>query len=467
MGSYNKQTDSFDHARDAKKHQSGRHHHKHHRRPCGVLPRTPHNTTITYEKIERARHMRIRAIVTWDEVTLDTSGHNADIDHYVVHLQRSDDGITWDTKVRRRIIKAKDNDADTTAYAMFHHVVKRYYYRAQVRSVDKNHCKSAFAGDASGTNDTWTDASLPLDDDAPPRPKNVQIYDKGVNRIVLNWDAPTVNIPTHGTVDKSSGTATVTGTNTKFTTEVGTGTEIKVGTETRQVTVVTDDTHLTVANNWSNNGTAVNLYTVHPDPDVAHYEVQISHNNRNYNLIYKKDDFVHQTKKAIKIEDGDEGDTFYGRVRSIDASHNKSAHVEGTITDKDSDGFPGNSDPAVAGDGVTVGKGGKTKHTWSVLGRLRTLAETETHDLDIDEALTLFKIRMRVKQAPTGANLIVKFWKNNSTLAATMTITDGTKRTVNDSLSVAFADGDSASLSIEQVGSTTPGKHLTLLAVFT
>jgi len=109
---------------------------------------------------------------------------------------------------------------------------------------------------------------------------------------------------------------------------------------------------------------------------------------------------------------------------------------------------------------------GRIRHKWSAFGRLQVVPETETHDLDVDDDMNLIKVRTRVKNAPTGNDIIVKIWKNNTELVCTLTIADGTKKDANNNLDIDFADDDTLSCSIEQVGSTYPGRNLAVLAVF-
>jgi hypothetical protein len=85
----------------------------------------------------------------------------------------------------------------------------------------------------------------------------------------------------------------------------------------------------------------------------------------------------------------------------------------------------------------------------------------------MDEAMTLRKIRLRLKQAPVGGTVIVTPYQNNVTALASVTIADGTKRKAEDGYSTAFADGDSLSFDINVTGTLTQRpKHLTILAVF-
>lgn len=352
------------------------HHHrknkKHHpRRPCGVVPRNPDNVTITFEHVNRGKHRKIRAVVTWDEVTRDTGGHDiapdatgghgTKIARYHVRLARSDDGITWDDDhTPQRGLKAKeDGDHNRTADVIFHNIQRRYWYRAQVIAVDKSGCESHWSAD--GDDDTWTAPELPFDNDPPPSPLNVTIFEKATNRVAVKWDAPTIDFPTRGTVSKDSGDDFLTGVGTAFAVEIGPGTEVKVGAETKLVIAVVSDTSLQVASDWSTTATGVRAYTIEPDPDVHHYVVQLSHNNRNYNPVYAHDRHAHSLHHSFKIPDDDEGDTFYARVQSIDAASNKSRWVEAALA--------GNSDPDEAGDGVTIGKGGGgIVQTWTLNG---------------------------------------------------------------------------------------------------
>ena len=193
------------------------------------------------------------------------------------------------------------------------------------------------------------------------------------------------------------------------------------------------------------------------DEKIEYFQVQIATAPTfASNKIVKFDRFVHKTRLAIKMP---VGGPYYSRARSVGEDKHKSAWIPATLA--------GNSDPFATPDGVNViaGGGGKTKHKWSVLGRLRPLAESDTHDLDIDEDMTLTKVRVRVKNAPTGSGVVVKMFKNNTTLMSTVTIAAGTKRAVDNTLNAALADGDSISFEITSVGSTFPGRHLTAIAV--
>jgi hypothetical protein len=145
----------------------------------------------------------------------------------------------------------------------------------------------------------------------------------------------------------------------------------------------------------------------------------------------------------------------------VDGAYNKSNWIAGTL-----DTGAGNSSDTAGGDAVVIGSGGggKTKIRWSVLGRVRMLTESQTHDYDMDEGLTLKKIRIRCKQAPTGQSLKVSAYKNGS-LITQVTLAAGDKRVASDGLSTSFADADYLSYSVDQVGSTFPGKNMTVIAI--
>ncbi len=181
-----------------------------------------------------------------------------------------------------------------------------------------------------------------------------------------------------------------------------------------------------------------------------------------FSTIYRRDRKVHRTQASLKVPGADEGLTFYARVAAVNDHGDedvRSALIPATLA--------GNSDPLATPDGVQVGKGGsgKDKPAFHMRGRLRVLAEADSMDLDIDEAMTIVKIRARVKVAPQGAGVVVKLWKNETTLVGTVTIPAGSRRGVLDGLAVPVADGDGLSVEVAQVGSTFPGKHLTVRVV--
>ena len=176
--------------------------------------------------------------------------------------------------------------------------------------------------------------------------------------------------------------------------------------------------------------------------------------------VYRRERKVHRTQVSLRVPEADEGLTFYARVAAVNDHGDKnvrSAFIPATSS--------GNSDPFATPDGVQVGRAGRDKPTFSVRGRLRVLQEADSHELDIDEAMTIRKVRARVRAAPTGADIILRLWKNNSVLVGTVTIPAGAKRGVLDGLSVPVADGDALTVEVAQVGSTFPGRHLTVRVV--
>lgn len=208
-----------------------------------------------------------------------------------------------------------------------------------------------------------------------------------------------------------------------------------------------------------------------PDPndqerrrdDQSWFVVQWS-TSPTFASIYRRDRKVQRNQVGLKVPDADKSQTFYARVAAVNDHGDKdvrSVWIPAKITP--------NSDPNATPDGVNVGSGsaGKTKHKWFFHGRLTPVDETETDDLDIDETLILRKVRVRVKNSPSGRDIIVKLYRNNTTLVATLTLVAGTKRVVADGLSVSFADGDSISCAVTQVGvDSDPGKNMTVLVVF-
>ncbi len=194
-----------------------------------------------------------------------------------------------------------------------------------------------------------------------------------------------------------------------------------------------------------------------PGQDAIDYQVELS-TSSTFATTYKFDSIVRGTKKSWKVASGS---TYYGRVRGLHPPTGMtSLWVPGKLTP--------NSDPTALADGVVIGAAGsgKTKVVWHVLGRLRVLTEAQTHDYDIDEGLTLTKIRVRVKNVALGQSVKITPYKNGSALTQ-ITLPASTSRVANDSYATAFADADRLSFSVDQVGTTFPGKQLTVIAVFT
>ena len=334
---------------------------------------------------------------------------------------------------------------------------KHVWYRFRVQAQNVAGCRGAWSA--------WTSWTLANDHVRPSTPTDVRIYSASTNRVVVDWEAPMIYLPTEGTVSGSGGTTTLTGTGTFFQTQIGLGTKIRIGSagDVRTVTAIASDTSLTVDSNLSTGYSGEVLYTEDPDPDVAFYDVWTDTGATFAPPAYKRDRYRATTKIAIRPDDADLGSTFYARVRSFDASGNRSKWVDATLTGNSiAEGEGG----APAPDGVVIGAGGsgKTKIPWNVFGRLRVLSEANTSDYDLDEDLTLRKVRARVKVAPTGSSIIVGLYKNGVSIG-TVTIAAGAKRGVNDSLTTTFVDSDRISCSVDQVGSGTRGENLTVVWV--
>lgn len=327
----------------------------------GADPRPPAPTftdpgAVTFDRIGRDRHVKLRLLFTFDEVPYwDVPGGDRedDVAGYGVQLDRSDDGITWDgSPYRHHYVPSRDagsSDADDTALTRTVHFIgirRRYWYRVRIRTVDRYGRK----GDWSA----WTTPALPFDDTQPPRPENVR-WLKHRDRLVVKWTVPVIYIDTRGSVTASSGASTLAGTGTKFTVEVEAGTTIKVGAETKVVKRVTSDTALTIVGTWASLHTDARLKLEEPDPDVAQWEWQVA-KSTDVDLGTTPDDWSaiydsgrvggRHNMKAIRVEDDDEDLVFYVRVRSIDAAKNRSRWIPGAVS--------GNSDPDANGDGLGI-----------------------------------------------------------------------------------------------------------------
>jgi len=87
------------------------------------------------------------------------------------------------------------------------------------------------------------------------------------------------------------------------------------------------------------------------------------------------------------------------------------------------------------------------------------------------EAFTITKVGLLVTTAPSGAAIIVDINKNGTTIFTNQAhrpqIASGANSGSTTSIDVsALADGDYLTMDIDQIGSTTPGGHLTVVVVF-
>lgn len=441
-------------------------------------------TPITFDHHGKGINDKIRLLFTFNEVTNFTyPGSPADteseMDRYVIQIDRSDDGITWDgAPYLTHERPAKDQDADTTVTAVFHHIHRRFWYRCRVRSVDKFNRKGPWS--------SWSNAALPFDDTAPPSPLNVEIFDKGTDRIVLRWDDPTVNVETRGTSAVTNGSPTVTGTGTAYTLEVQEGTTIcfegSTGTSYTVLTVASD-TSLTLTSNFAGTtASPVKLYTQERDPDVAFYQVQIARQSdvnavpvpNQYQVIYDG-----QHKKGnhctFKVQPIDAGLSFYGRVRAVDAAYNRSKWIPAWI--RANHAGLANSAWNVAGDYTSQSTvGGFVTATWTHPGRAHVKHYANARWVNNTGVTLAFKKARATcgdKEAGTGApsgaalEFNIRKWPTDEstsnpiwTLDSRLSINAGTYKDVNGPNTfdtTTIAPDEELSVKVAQVGSINPG----------
>jgi hypothetical protein len=270
-------------------------------------------------------------------------------------------------------------------------VRKHVWYRFRVQAENVAGCRGEWS--------SWTSWTLANDHVAPPSPLVVKIYEASTNRIVVDWDPPLVYLPVEGTVS-ATGTTTLTGSGTFFNAQVGIGTQIRVGTagDVRTVTAIASDTSLTVDSALST-FSGETLYTQERDPDVDGYDVWLDTAVSFPAPAYKRDRDHRSTRISFRIPDADTGLTFYGRVRSFDASGNRSAWIPATVA--------GNSSSGATADGVMVGAGGGTiVATFTKPGRLRVRHYPARWTNQTGRTLTFKKARAVVglKDEPPGSH---------------------------------------------------------------
>jgi hypothetical protein len=151
-------------------------------------PPVPTGVTLSYDTVERHRFQRLRAKVLWNEVVNFTypgtaADNEDDVINYEAQLQVSTDGGgSWANSHQSKVRTAKDEDADTTAYAIFSNIKKWPQYRARVRTIDRYNRRSAWS--------TPTAGGSPSDTTPPPVPASV-IGLMQLNSIAIDWNDPT------------------------------------------------------------------------------------------------------------------------------------------------------------------------------------------------------------------------------------------------------------------------------------
>lgn len=150
-------------------------------------PPAPTNLDLDFEDVDKTRFERWAAFLRFDEVTdFDYPGEPADdeedVSRYAGQLQVSNDGSTAVGRTRRKVVEAKDEDADSEAHIKFMRIKGTRWYRGRVRSIDRFNRRSVWTA--------WTAWQKP-GQEVPPSPLNVKIRDKGKASIALDWDAPT------------------------------------------------------------------------------------------------------------------------------------------------------------------------------------------------------------------------------------------------------------------------------------
>jgi len=162
-------------------------HNKHHRKvrksPCDRPAVAPTGLVGSFDRVEGARHARIRAKLRWGEVNTDTSGFRISV-NYVVELEYTANGNDY-FLARRYTVSAKDDgDPGTKDYLIVKGIVQNLGYRWRVRanSTGKDGCKGLWSAyDVLGNPGA----------DEPPAPTVVKIHPKGKHhrKIGVSWNA--------------------------------------------------------------------------------------------------------------------------------------------------------------------------------------------------------------------------------------------------------------------------------------
>ena len=291
-------------------------------------------TPIDFDHKGKGKHAKVRLLFTFDEVqNWDVPGgdRESDVQGYDVALDTSDDGVNWDGSPFRihKISAKQDTDNDNTVTAVFHNGIHRHhYYRCKVRTRDRFNRKGPWSN--------WTAGAVPFDDTEPPTPLLVAtqaLHD----RIRVDWNPPTINLPIRGTGSVSAGGTTVTGSGTHFNQEAQSGLTLQIGSETRLIKRVVSSTSLIVGSAFSSSHTDQALFIIDEDPDVAGYEAQMANatdvdfstSPYSFNVL-TRDWRGTSDAHDFRIPIGREEEQWYMRARSFDAARNRSDWVYAT-----------------------------------------------------------------------------------------------------------------------------------------
>jgi microcystin-dependent protein len=163
-------------------------HNKHHRKvrksPCNRPPSAPTGLVGSFDRVEGARHARIRAKLRWGEVSTDSSGFRLSVRDYIVEVEYTANGSDW-FQARRYTVSAKDDgDPGSKDHIFVKNLSKILGYRWRVRAnaSGKDGCKGIWSA--------WDVLGNP-GEDGPPSPAVVKIDGNGKHhkKIGLRWNA--------------------------------------------------------------------------------------------------------------------------------------------------------------------------------------------------------------------------------------------------------------------------------------
>lgn len=305
-------------------------HKKQHRRkrnPCGSnKPTEVDNISGQYQRVEGTRNNLFRVRITWDRVTQTQAGEDYKPDAYGIQLWGSPDGETWD----------KDN-----------------LRHKQVR------------GSAGPDGDWGTEDDVKVPNFVVFRGIKPKWYYRVRVRALSKKECD--------------------GTFGSWIT-LGSANDNVNPPPPTDVRIFENSTGKRVVVDWEPPLDADDSEQV--DQGVTFFQVQLSKES-DFSPVYKFDRIQASSQRSFRIADADLGDSFYGRVRSIDAAGNKSAWIPARIN--------GNSDPdavaQAAGVGTTGGSGNVVLSfgTGSVVrGRLYESGWTA------DRPYRITKVRMRI-----------------------------------------------------------------------
>jgi len=193
--------------------------------------------------------------------------------------------------------------------------------------------------------------------------------------------------------------------------------------------------------------------------DIDHYVAEL-HSDSAFTSLYDRKRLMTHHQCKFRVEGDEDSGPYYGRVRAVSGSKQKSAWIPATAA--------GNSNPLTTPDGKRVMRD-RDVHTFSLVGDAEVATYNPPDRWEDDVIIT--KVTGDFENAPDGADLIIDILVAGVSIfddvqADMLTIEDGTSAGSTTAITNTTAsENQKIKVSVVQVGSTTPGGNGTIRVI--